>query len=469
MPKKYHIDTKPAPPRFTPVGKFAIVDMYEECARGCKKCVKRKCVYGNYDKEVEFVRGMERPLEFLNDCMNCLMCVQNCTKGALTRVVNPEFLWLGDEHWKPDLILSIWKQAATGNIPVSGAGYGGPFAGPGFDAMWTDMSEIVRPTRDGIHGGEYISTSVDIGAKPTRLSFDASGALAAPATPLLEIPLPFMLQKPPYGCLSENVYLAMAKAAARLGTYFAIPAAEITPALREFQANIMLRIPAGSADKYAEDIKKSKVIEVDCPAGAAAALDDFRKIKALNGNTIVIIRRKLETGLEDEIAGLAKAGAEAVHLYADSHGGVEAPGGAVFMKEVIRGIHNRLVDECLRDTITIAASGGIAMAEHMAKIIICGADFVLLGQPFLVAMECRMCRNCDRGIECPVEMADIPPDYGADRIMNLCASWRNQLLEVLGAMGIREVRRLRGETGRAMFQEDLERDTFQKIFAKQKR
>ena len=26
--------------------------------------------------------------------------------------------------------------------------------------MWTDMSEIVRPTRDGIHGREYISTSV---------------------------------------------------------------------------------------------------------------------------------------------------------------------------------------------------------------------------------------------------------------------------------------------------------------------
>jgi hypothetical protein len=49
--------------------------------------------------------------------------------------------------------------------------------------------------------------------------------------------------------------------------------------------------------------------------------------------------------------------------------------------------------------------------------------------------------------------------------MNLAAAWRNQLLEVLGAMGIREARRLRGEFGRAMFREDLERDTFQKIFA----
>jgi hypothetical protein len=42
-------------------------------------------------------------------------------------------------------------------------------------------------------------------------------------------------------------------------------------------------------------------------------------------------------------------------------------------------------------------------------------------------------------------------------------SWRDQLLEVLGAMGLREVRRLRGEMGRAMFQKDLEREAFSGI------
>jgi hypothetical protein len=40
------------------------------------------------------------------------------------------------------------------------------------------------------------------------------------------------------------------------------------------------------------------------------------------------------------------------------------------------------------------------------------------------------------------------------------AAWHSQLLEVLGAMGIREVRRLRGEMGRAMFFEDLEKEIF---------
>ena len=53
--------------------------------------------------------------------------------------------------------------------------------------------------------------------------------------------------------------------------------------------------------------------------------------------------------------------------------------------------------------------------------------------------------------------------------MNLIAAWRNQLLEVLGAMGIREVRRLRGEVGRAMFFEDLEAETFGRLFGPRKK
>ena len=68
---------------------------------------------------------------------------------------------MGNGYYTPDIILTTWNQAETAAIPVSGAGYRGKFTGSGFNAMWTDMSEIVRPTRDGIHGREYISTAVD--------------------------------------------------------------------------------------------------------------------------------------------------------------------------------------------------------------------------------------------------------------------------------------------------------------------
>ena len=59
--------------------------------------------------------------------------------------------------------------------------------------------------------------------------------------------------------------------------------------------------------------------------------------------------------------------------------------------------------------------------------------------------------------------AKMDEGWGVQRVKNLLGSWRDQLLEVLGAMGLREVRRLRGEMGRAMFQRDLEEEAFAEI------
>ena len=59
--------------------------------------------------------------------------------------------------------------------------------------------------------------------------------------------------------------------------------------------------------------------------------------------------------------------------------------------------------------------------------------------------------------------ASLDVEWGVQRLKNLLAAWRDQLLEIMGAMGLREVRRLRGELGRAMFQRDLEREAFEGI------
>ncbi|MFW9927801.1 MAG: hypothetical protein ACFFD1_00240 [Candidatus Thorarchaeota archaeon] len=42
-------------------------------------------------------------------------------------------------------------------------------------------------------------------------------------------------------------------------------------------------------------------------------------------------------------------------------------------------------------------------------------------------------------------------------------SWHNQIIEILSAMGIRDIRRLRGDIGRAMFKEDMEKEAFSGI------
>ena len=79
-----------------------------------------------------------------------------------------------------------------------------------------------------------------------------------------------------------------------------------------------------------------------------------------------------------------------------------------------------------------------------------------------------MCGECDRGERCQIALDEIDPQFAIDRMINLMGAWHSQLLELMGAMGIREVRRLRGEVGRCMFFEDLEREIFAPLFGTRK-
>jgi glutamate synthase domain-containing protein 2 len=156
---------------------------------------------------------------------------------------------------------------------------------------------------------------------------------------------------------------------------------------------------------------------------------------------------------------LAKEGVSIVHLEG-SYNGMAMDDESLFVKDAIRPVHLALVEEGVRDEISLLVSGGLAMAEHVAKSMICGADAVFIDFPTLIALECRMCRRCTKGLSCPVEIDQAPSSWVASRVVNLLGAWHNQLLEVMGAMGIRDARRLRGETGRAMFFEDLDEATF---------
>ena len=180
-------------------------------------------------------------------------------------------------------------------------------------------------------------------------------------------------------------------------------------------------------------------------------------LKEKKPDLVVAIRMPLTPASAVRIVELTREGAEIIHLVADEFGMEEADE-PLFIKDRLKEVHLSLVDKGLRDQITIIAGGGIAMAEHMAKVILCGADAVSCDIPLLVAMECRVCRRCTQGVACPVELEEVDPGWGSRRVKNLMAGWQNQLLEIMGAMGIREVRRLRGEMGRAMFFEDLERE-----------
>ncbi len=457
MPKKYHIDVQPAPPRYPTIGKSGIVDWGEGCLK-CARCVKYDCVYGVYD-ERRFSADIHGDT-IDNLCKSCFRCVQGCPKKLIHKTLNPEWELLGDSVYLPEIISITWAQAENGKIPVSGAGYGGAFSGPGFDSMWTDMSEIVRPTRDGIHGREYISTVVDLGRRPDRLEFDASGTLLSEPKPNVRVPLPILFTAPPFGDMSPAVWRAIAKAAASLQTLAILPKSEALALTDLSHALAPLLTPGDDL----ESLESFRVVELhDSPD----ALARMQTLKTQFPGRLVSIRMPAISKAENvaRVIEYARSGVEMIHYVADETGAEPDTENGLHLKDVIREVNRSLLAAGLRDQVTVMASGGIAMAEHVVKAMLCGLNLVCVDIPLLIALECRVCRNCREGAECPVTISGIDGGWGAKRIVNLIGAWHNQILEMMGAMGIREARRLRGEQGRVMFVEDLENDSFAQIFA----
>ena len=446
------IHTNPTPHRFETITKSGIIAWEEGCLK-CAACVKKQCVYGVYDHRGLDARQMIDSID--NECMNCFRCVQSCPKELIHKSLSPEYRALGDAHWTPDIIARLWYQAESGKIPVSGAGYPGPFSGPGFDAMWTDMSEIVRPTRDGIHGREYISTAIDLGKTPRNLPFNEKGELEGDVPHLIDIPLPIIMRVPSFGALSEKTIKGWAMAAKRLGTLLALPENLVTRDLEDFRPHLVPRVSPGPMDleKLGGGVR---LVEIPWKEDWEETVQTIRKS---HPSSLVSVRLPLAKGVNEKALSLVKAGVSIIHLEG-SYNGRAIDDETLFIKDALRSVHLTFVEEGARDEITLLASGGFAMAEHVAKSLICGADGVFIEFPILIALECRMCRRCIRGLACPVDIEQASSSWVASRVVNLMGAWHNQLLEVMGAMGIRDARRLRGEAGRAMFFEDLDRATF---------
>ena len=465
MPKKYHIPIKTAKPRHNPIGKYATVEFREDCAGSCRECVKKKCIYGIFKDNYLHMSTMGEP-EYLYACHSCFRCVQECTRGIFSRVINPEYRTLGDDYWRPDIIHRLWYQAHTGKIPVSGAGYRGPFVSAGFDSMWTDMSEIVRPTRDGIHGREYINTSIEISRRISPLKFNADMSLASETLPIMEISVPLMLQVPESLIINQAIIESAAKAAQVLGTLLIIRPEDYSDTLLPYARSLVPSLTSENAMDDKSLILNSRVVELAFDTGIE---DTIQKIRELKSDIILMIRIPLDSDAASRALNLSALEVDTLHFYADEHGNELNTEHPRFLKEMIREIHLKLVNGFARQRINLIFSGGIAMAEHMAKAIICGADGVIADLPLLIALECRLCYRCRKDLSCPAKIDNtMNPQWGSQRMINLIGAWHNQLIEVMGAMGIREARRLRGEVGRSMWFEDLERESFGPIFGKRK-
>jgi hypothetical protein len=449
--QRYHIQTRetpdvaPHPSRFrVNVKKHKLVGMvlHEllfEYRGHPKVALSRPCVYGVFGR---IVGGLAPRHEL---CVGCLRCTTQYPE-MVQILPNPARHELGDGFLGPDLVDTILYEARNGAVPVRGAGYRGRFGGEGWDGMWTDMSEIVRPTRDGIHGREFISTSVDLGSRPAYLRFDERGEPAEPLPQILSLPIPFLFDAPPESLRTPELLRVLAGAARALDTLAILPVSEI---LTQDLAGPHVAPLAASAEVplLARLDPPPRLIELD-----GWDRQRYAELTERFPAAVVVARVPMDT----DLLPLVREGGRVFHLVADYHGRV----GDRFVKDLLLAAHHRLVAAGAREELTLIGSGGIAAAEHVPKAILCGLDAVALDTALYVALQARLDGECRDRETARLALPRFPEAWGVQRLQNLVAAWRDQLLEILGAMGLREVRRLRGELGRCMFQEDLEAEAF---------
>jgi hypothetical protein len=304
---------------------------------------------------------------------------------------------------------------------------------------------------------------VDIGRKLPHLTF-AGAELSVSPPPLLESPLPLVFDLLPERYQRGAVMTALVRTAAEIGVLCVLAGSDSAAGASPTPDRIVPLLEASDALRGRGDPTAAMVMVPDVPESPQI----WSSLKQKNPDQIVAVRLPATPGAVERVQQLVHQGAEVINLVFDVHGREAAPSRPRHMRDVIREVHSALVKDGTRDQVTLMSSGGIALPEHMAKAILCGVDLVGIDLPLMAALECRLCGECGRGQSCPIELTAIDADFAVRRMVNLMSAWHSQLIEMLGAMGIREVRRLRGETGRCMFFEDLERNTFGRLFGERK-
>jgi hypothetical protein len=462
--KRYHIDTQLAPDILPWPNQFLVEVNKLKLARllvkeifdqrgDIKAITSRPCIYGVFSGPI----GGFAPRP--QHCVGCLRCTTQ-HPGVVQIHRNPDRENLGDSFFTSKFVDAVAYESGTGSIPVKGAGYRGKFGGQGWDSMWTDMSEIVRPTRDGIHGREFISTVVEIGEKPPYLVFDETGRPMGWIPRTISIPIPYLLDVPPKSAASNKLYKIIAHTARETQTLAIVPLDQ----LQNLSFHDPHIVPIHQIDAYTDLLELTftpQMIELEVRKHQMGreVQPAISELQSKYSETIISLRLPYPDG--KLLLNYVNQGVRVFHLVADYHGHDRE---GKFVMDLIRDAHQCLVGVGIRDEVTLIGSGGMIAAEHIPKAIITGLDLVALDTPILVALQAHFDGECSNRENSVFKLPNqLPLEWGVQRLKNMIAAWRDQLLEILGAMGLREVRRLRGETGRAMYQVDLEIEAFSEI------
>jgi glutamate synthase domain-containing protein 2 len=487
---------------------FRIERDQERCI-ACQVCV-RQCANDvhAYDPEDDWVYSDE------SRCVGCHRCVTLCPTHALT-VRRTLLDFRSNANWTSDRINSIYKQAETGGILLTGMGcdQSQPIY---FDHLLLNASQVTNPSIDPLR--EPMELRTHIGRKPGQVELSHNGdgvEITTQLSPQLTLETPIMFSAMSYGSISYNACLSLARAAKQSGIMYNTGEGGLHPSLYEYgpwtiaqvasgrfgvhpeyletAAALEIKIGQGAkpgigghlpGEKVSADVSKTRMIPMGTDALSPAphhdiySIEDLRQLiyalkEATDYSKPVGVKIAAVHNVAPIASGIARAGADYIAIDGLRGGTGAAPtiirnNVGIPIELAIASVDTRLREEGIRNEVSLIAAGSIRNSGDIVKIIALGADAVYIGTGALVALGCHLCQKCYTGkcnwgiaTQDPYLTKRLNPNIGSRRLSNLIRAWSLEIKEMLGGMGVNAIESLRGNRDhlRAVGLSQVELDT----------